>query len=130
VPTWLWPELTMHLPTGRRNVRQPGPGLPAQFLSKVTSLPCPPNGTPGPQRGAGLQLWLAKTQARETQGFPYGRAQRPGLDFPSSSTGTRPVLFERAPRPMRRVKTLEKEGDPGSALLTFTTPSGTSICLF
>ena len=41
-PAWLWPELTMHLPTGRRNVRQPGPGLPAQFLSKVTSLLCPP----------------------------------------------------------------------------------------
>jgi hypothetical protein len=73
VPTWLWPELTMHLPTGRRNVRQPGLGLPAQFLSTVTSLLCPPNGAQGP-RGACLQLWLAITQARGRQGFPQGRA--------------------------------------------------------
>ena len=31
-------------------------------------------GIQGPHRGAQLQLWLAITQARVCQGFPYGRA--------------------------------------------------------
>ena len=78
MPTWLWPEVTMHLPTGRRNVRQPGPGLPAQFLSKVMSLLCPPNGTREAGR-ARLQLWLAITQARAVKASSTGGPRGPAL---------------------------------------------------
>ena len=80
MPTWLWPEVTMHLPTGRRNVRQPGPGLPAQFLSKVMSLLCPPNGTRGAE--GPLAIVAGDNPSAGCQGFLYGRASRPGLDCP------------------------------------------------
>ena len=76
VPAWLWPELTMHLTSvtdgGMSSSRT---GLLAQIPGNGEVTCCGrPRRRPTAPEGARLQLWLAITQARSRQGFPYGRA--------------------------------------------------------